>query len=247
MPKFTLVIPCFNEEQRLDGPALLALANGRDDLSLLFVDDGSTDRTAQVIEELRRSAASLHLHQLPANAGKAEAVRAGLRLALTMGADWVGYADADLAAPVEELLRLVRTAADGTASAVLGSRVRLLGARIERRAARHYLGRFFATVASVALRIPVYDTQCGAKLFRRTPALDAALARPFRSRWVFDVELLDRLLRGAADAPPLVAEDFVEVPLRSWRDVGGSRLRLRAMLRAGIDLLAILLRSRRAR
>jgi dolichyl-phosphate beta-glucosyltransferase len=80
-------------------------------------------------------------------------------------------------------------------------------------------------VASAVLRLSVYDTQCGAKLFRATPALEAAVAEPFLSRWIFDVELLGRLMTGAAGAPALTEEQVVEEPLLSWRDVPGSKLR----------------------
>jgi len=244
MQKVVLVIPCFNEEQRLDRAEFLRLASGWAGLELIFVDDGSRDRTSDVIRTLQLLAPGIGLRQLPSNVGKAEAVRDGLRAALQTDAEFVGYVDADLATPVDEILRLVRFASEGSANAVLASRVRLLGTAIERRALRHYLGRLFATVASFALRLPVYDTQCGAKLFRRTPALQTALTAPFRSRWAFDVELLGRLRSGGPGVPPLAIDSFVEVPLRAWRDVGGSSMHLSAMLRAGIDLLAIFLRSR---
>ncbi|MBZ0118578.1 MAG: hypothetical protein K8H88_16360, partial [Sandaracinaceae bacterium] len=75
---------------------------------------------------------------------------------------------------------------------------------------------------------------CGAKLFRDGPALRAALAVPFSSRWSFDVELLGRLFAGG------VARDrVVEVPLRTWVDIGGSKLRPSGALKAGIDLLRL--------
>lgn len=244
MSKAVLVIPCYNEEHRLDRAEFLRLATARADLELLFVDDGSRDHTADRIRELSRETTAIGLHPLPANRGKAEAVRAGLQQALASGPEWVGYVDADLATPVDEVLRVLGIAMEGMASVVLASRVRLLGARIDRRAARHYLGRVFATLASLALRLPVYDTQCGAKFFRRTPTLTAALDAPFRSRWAFDVELLDRVANGSSGVPPLPREAFLEVPLRTWRDVGGSKMRPRAMLRAGLDLLSILVRSR---
>jgi len=98
--------------------------------------------------------------------------------------------------------------------------------------------RVFATLASIALQLPVNDTPCGTKVFRRSPALAAALERPFRSRWIFDVELLDRLLRGGAT--PIVPGEFEEVPLRLWRDVEGSKLRTSTMIRAGLELLALI-------
>jgi len=243
----TLVVPCYDEAARLDRAELLRLARGRNGLGVLFVDDGSTDGTAAALEELRRAEPSrITVVRLPRNGGKAEAVREGLRVALADGAAIVGYADADLSTPVDELLRLVDAAVGSSRGVLLGSRVRLLGRRIERRAHRHYLGRVFATLASLALALPVYDTQCGAKLFRATPALAAALASPFRTRWIFDVELLARLRAGGPGAPALNEDAFEEVPLRAWRDVGGSKLRPGAMLVAGLQLLALAVRIRLA-
>lgn len=115
---------------------------------------------------------------------------------------------------------------------VLGARVRLLGRRIERRAVRHYAGRVFATAASLVLGLPVYDTQCGAKLFRGSALLRDCRAAPFDSRWIFDVELLARFraLTGA-DAEGVEARVH-ELPLRRWRDVRGSKVTGGAALRA---------------
>ena len=84
----------------------------------------------------------------------------------------------------------------------------------------------------------------GAKVFRRGPALEAALRTPFTSRWAFDVELLGRLL-VPGDLPRLVEEMFVEVPLQRWRDVKGSSLSPGQMLNAGADLLRIAWQIRR--
>src|SRR5690606_14715992 len=118
------------------------------------------------------------------------AVRHGLRQ-LVPDCAVVGYLDADLATPVDEFRRLKDLlTARPDCQAVLASRVALLGHSVHRHATRHYLGRLYATGASLALGVPVYDTQCGAKLFRTNPALRAALTVPFPDRWSFDVELL---------------------------------------------------------
>jgi hypothetical protein len=101
---------------------------------------------------------------------------------------------------------------------------------------RHYLGRVFATAASLVLNLGVYDTQCGAKLFRCTPALEAALAAPFASRWAFDVELLSRLTHGPVALP---ARRIHEEPLRTWCDISRSKLGVLPMLGAGVDLARI--------
>jgi dolichyl-phosphate beta-glucosyltransferase len=248
MHKIALVIPCFNEAQRLPVSEFLRFAEARPDLVLVFVNDGSTDDTSEVLGSLRhRNARQIRTWTLPANEGKAEAVRQGIRLAVETGAETVGYCDADLSTPADELLRLLRSMDEGPTAVLLGSRVRLLGSQIDRTASRHYFGRVFATFASIALALPVYDTQCGAKLFRVTDALRAAVAERFRSRWIFDVELIARLMSPDGDALPLRREDFREVPLLAWRDVPGSKLKLPAMMRAGWQLLTLLARYRLAR
>jgi hypothetical protein len=127
----------------------------------------------------------------------------------------------------------------------MGSRVQLLGHAIQRRHGRHYLGRVFATCASLSLGLPVYDTQCGAKLFRHTPALVSALAAPFTSRWVFDVELLARLVCPRPGITAIAMERIREEPLLSWTDIPGSKLRPAAALRCGLDLLRLGLKLRR--
>jgi glycosyltransferase involved in cell wall biosynthesis len=240
-----LIVPCYDEAARLAPADFLGLARRRPDLRLLLVDDGSRDATLQVLESIRRAnPEQIDVLALAPNRGKAEAVREGMRVALERGAEVVGYFDADLSTPAAEVARLVEELEDSGAQVVLGSRIRLLGWTVERRPARHYVGRVFATFASLALRLPVYDTQCGAKIFRACPALDAALAAPFTSRWIFDVELLARLLAPPPGVAPLAASELREVPLRTWRDVAGSKLRLRGMVVAGVQLLALLLRSR---
>jgi glycosyltransferase involved in cell wall biosynthesis len=243
----TLVVPCFNEAARLDAARLSSLVEGGRAVSLLFVDDGSTDGTGAALDRFASDhPARVGVLHLPRNHGKAEAVRQGMLAALENGAGVVGYYDADLATPPDDMLAIVRQMEDARVEAAIGSRVALLGRQIERRAWRHYMGRVFATAASIVLRLRVYDTQCGAKVFRDTPALRSALSEPFMSRWVFDVELIGRLSRhhpGTKGADPWI----VEVPLRQWRDVRGSRLGLPAMARAVADLARIAVRLRRSR
>lgn len=238
-----VVVPCFDEADRLDTDAFADLARHVD--RVLFVDDGSTDRTRDVIDALVRDAPDrIELLALPRNVGKAEAVRVGMLTSIERGDSIVAYLDADLATPTHELLRLVDIArAQPHRTAVLGSRVALLGHTVQRRPVRHYVGRLYATAASLALGVAVYDTQCGAKVFRVGSPLRFALVDPFADRWAFDVELLARLL---AD-PDQAAEPVVEVPLREWRDVSGSSVGLAAGLRALWTLAGLRRRVRRHR
>jgi glycosyltransferase involved in cell wall biosynthesis len=236
MSETCIVIPCYNEARRLDHAELTRLA-ATPGLRLLTVNDGSRDATLAALEALAASCSGkLSVLDLPENVGKAEAVRAGLNAALGAGAAVVGYVDADLATPVDEVKRLRSELDTPGVSVVMGARVARAGSRIERKATRHISGRVFATVASLMLGQRFYDTQCGAKLFRDTPALREALSSPFSSRWAFDVELLGRLLSAAE---PLPFSAFLEVPLQRWADAGGSKLSLASMLGAGFDLLRI--------
>jgi len=229
----TVIVPCYNEASRLDLDRFEELLD-RPNLALLFVDDGSTDGTAALIADWSATHERAELLSLPRNVGKGEAIRAGI-IDSAGSADIVAYLDADLASPPAELLRVLDVIdQDDSIDFAMGSRVALLGSNIERSRLRHYQGRIFATIASVVLGLPVYDTQCGLKVIRSTPALDAAVASPFRSRWVFDVELIARMMRAPI---PLCADAIREVPLVEWRDVGGSRLSVSARVRSVYDLV----------
>ena len=242
----TVVVPCYNEAARLQ-PALVRTLVDDGRLAVILVDDGSSDGTLELAREIERaSAGCVTALALEQNEGKAEAVRRGMLAAIGAGAEVVGFADADFATPPEEIVRLLDELERTGAAVVLGSRIQRLGADIDRRPVRRLLGRVFAAGASVALSLPVRDTQCGAKLFAVGPALRRAVARPFRSRWIFDVELLGRLMApDPSGGRPLGASDIVEVPLDLWHDVGGSKLGSRAMARAGVELARLIVETHR--
>lgn len=236
-PTEWIIVPCFNEAQRLDTAEFLRFLDSVSTARLLFVNDGSVDETASLLRTLEKRAPSrISVLELPENRGKAEAVRRGLRHALDQGANIVGYLDADLATPVDEAARLLTKMRSSSWEILLAARVALLGRDIARTASRHYLGRVFASLASGILRLPVYDTQCGAKFFRASAALSNALDRPFISRWAFDVELLGRMTSGREAIDPT---RIVEEPLLVWHDVANSKLGLLQMGRAGLDLVRI--------
>ncbi|XOV87881.1 MAG: glycosyltransferase [Pseudomonadota bacterium] len=235
-----IVIPCFNEADRLDEASVVTLLNDSR-VSLVFVDDGSTDATLDYLRDLQAThKGRIEVLVQPENLGKAAAVQRGMNHAWALGATVTGYLDADFATPAAEMLRLLSTLTDHPDVEVLiGSRWLHLGANIQRSNLRHYFGRIFATLASLTLRMGVYDTQCGAKLFRVTDAFVAAIKDPFVSRWAFDVELLGRLDRGLAGQPGLPREAFLEEPLLAWHDVRGSKIRLVDMIMATLELILI--------
>ncbi|MFW6049941.1 MAG: glycosyltransferase [Myxococcota bacterium] len=239
MPRVELVVPCYNEAHRLDGEAFVRFRSDRFDASFLFVDDGSGDATATTLARLcSRAPERLSWMRLDRNRGKAEAVREGMRRALGQGrADYVGYWDADLATPLEELPRFVAALEqDPDVELVMGARVQLLGHRIDRKFHRHAYGRVFTTAVAVLLDLPLYDTQCGAKLFRATDDVRAAFVDPFVTRWIFDVEILARLMGRWERRGIDTTTRLRELPLERWHDVPGSKVTTRDAVLALRDL-----------
>ena len=241
-PELVLVVPCHNEAARLDPDAFLDFVAAHPAVRLVLVDDGSTDATGEILDRMQAMAhgAVTVLRQSPRQ-GKAEAVRAGVLASIAQGAPLVGFFDADLATPlraVDDFLAVLRTRP--TVECVLGARVLLMGRDIRRRATRHYLGRVFATAVSHALDLPVYDTQCGAKVWRVTPGTASLFAAPFRSAWIFDVEMIARYLRLPVppDEPPR-RDRLYELALAEWHDRPGSKLRWYDFARAVVDLAYI--------
>lgn len=232
-----LVVPCFNEEQRLGDAGFQTLLPKARKFEILFVDDGSRDQTLSLVRKMAENLKFPPPLALPQNRGKAEAVRQGMLAAIAAGATVAGYFDADRSTPVSEAERLLAYFPPHV-EVLLGARVKMLGYHIGRSPLRHYLGRVFATAASNCLGIPVYDTQCGMKWFRVTPALKEALSEPFHSRWGFDVELLGRLLKGK-DQPGIPISRCEEVPLRVWDEIPGSKLKPLDMPKTLLDMWTI--------
>jgi dolichyl-phosphate beta-glucosyltransferase len=220
-----LVVPCYNEAGRFAVEEVAGVLDAHPALLLVLVDDGSTDATADVLGLLAdRFPGRVLVHRLAANAGKAGAVRAGMLLATATWpqARYIGYFDADLATPLQEALRLRQAVTPREPAIIMGSRVKLMGTTdIKRLEHRHYFGRFFATLVSMQLRLPVYDTQCGAKLVRRD-MVGHLFDQPFLTRWLFDVEILWRCMVHVGHAA--MWDEVAEVPVSRWHERPGSKV-----------------------
>lgn len=242
MASARIIVPCYNEEKRLNVACFNDFASPSHSITFLFVNDGSTDNTLGLLEALKTSApAKFAILNIQQNRGKAEAVRQGFLAAIDSHPDYVGFWDADLATPLDaipDFLAVAESRPD--LEIIIGSRVKLLGRKIERRRTRHYLGRVFATAVSTAVGLDVYDTQCGAKLFRVSPSIKALFEQPFLSRWIFDVEILARLIKARRGKELRQPEQAVyEFPLTVWRDIPGSKLRYSDFARAAWELYRI--------
>lgn len=240
--RVSLVVPCFNEAARLNIQSFRRYLASDGQTRILFVDDGSTDSTTSVLEQVRSGHEDCaEILKSNKNKGKAESVRLGINHALgSSHPEIVGYWDADLATPLESVSRFLAVLdSRPDIEMVFGSRVKLLGRRVERRAARHYLGRVFATVVSQMLRLPIYDTQCGAKLFRVTPKTRDVFAAPYLSKWVFDVEIIARYLKLYGNDANRLEQIIYEYPLETWIDIPGSKVGAKDFVTAFQDLVRI--------
>src|SRR4051812_42830979 len=206
-----IVVPCFNEAKRLDGARFRDFRFSGSSIRYLLVNDGSTDGTAAILNDLHHFDPERFLYfSLPRNSGKGEAVRQGLLRALETRPDYVGYWDADLATPLEaipEFASVLDSRPD--IEMVFGARIRLLGHSVRRTVVRQCLGRMFASAVSCVLGFRVFDMQCGAKLFRASLEMKTILQKPFQSRWIFDVEILARLMANRRGSPQPRIEEAI--------------------------------------
>ncbi len=242
----SIVIPCYNESRRLRVADFERFLDHSECVRLILVDDGSRDNTREVLEAIRATREeSVFVLGNPQNRGKAEAVRLGMNCAFEQGAEYAGFWDADLATPLDAIPPFIQVLQQRRElDMVFGARVKLLGRTVERRAARHYLGRIFATTVSALLGLPIYDTQCGAKLFRVSPGIVGLFAEPFVTKWVFDVELLARYIREIGSAAAAGSRIY-EYPLETWVDVAGSKVKPTDFFVAFWDVMRIYRRYQR--
>jgi glycosyltransferase involved in cell wall biosynthesis len=239
MKSICIVIPFYNEAGRFPADEFLEFLQKEREISFCLVDDASTDETGILLKSLRERAPDrILVTTLPRNVGKAGAVQVGINMALShFSSGYFGYFDADLSTPLQEYAHLLSCLEEKpTLEFAFGSRVAILGARIERRLYRHLIGRVIATFISNILHLMVYDTQCGAKLFTRELAVKV-FEKPFITRWLFDVEIFGRII--GMYGRERIEEVVVEVPVKSWIDKGGSKVSWTYGFRVFYDLLRI--------
>jgi len=215
-PELSLVVPAFNEAQRIQA-TLRAMAEFLDShferSELIVVDDGSADLTAQVVRAVAAELpVSVRVIRYPENRGKGFALKAGFANAR---GERILFSDADLSTPIEEAIRLL-AALDQSPIAV-GSR-KMPGARVEVHQPwlREMMGKVFTWLVRV-LVADVSDATCGFKAFRGDVGRDL-FSRVRIDDWSFDAELLYLArFRG---------HRIQEIPVR-WRHEAGTKVDLR--------------------
>jgi dolichyl-phosphate beta-glucosyltransferase len=237
--KTVFIIPCYNEAERIDLNEYSQSLSRKKEINLHFIDDGSSDNTSEVLTQIKsKFPERIKISILDKNRGKAEAVRYGIMNSIQTDKDikYLGYLDADLATSLDEGYELAQTLHQkDELDMVFGSRVLLVGTVISRNKFRHFTGRIVATTVSNILRLKVYDSQCGAKFFSRQLAT-LVFEHSFISKWLFDVEIFARIL---SNHNQFSEKNMLEVPLKSWIDKEGSKVKMSYFFKLFLDLLKI--------
>ena len=225
-----VVIPCYNEELRLLGDEFKAFINSNLGYHLCFVNDGSTDKTLEVLEKLRIGHEDhISIYDCEKNGGKAEAVRLGmLHLAKQNQFDYIGFLDADLSTDFEDFHDLVTTISNSNFKVVSGSRMARMGADITKESARAIISKIINFIIRKTIGMEFNDTQCGAKIMSKD-VIEKTFQTKFITKWLFDVEIFMRMKKiyGDEETKKLVCEQ----PLKRWIHADGSKLSFKDSLK----------------
>ena len=222
----TLVIPVYNEMTRWDEQYFSKIAELAD-LQLLFVNDGSTDKSSDLISKLVEIHSNVSLVNLEVNVGKAEAVRRGMSLGMSLpNTHIIGYLDSDGAFSFQDIQAVIESVT-GSKSGERAtwwwtSRRRSVNTRIERSFLRHLIGRSVSAILSWRDATLPYDTQSGFKLFVVDEVLEMVTSKPFITRWFVDLEIFYRYKILTLSEPHIL-----EVQLCDWKEVPNSKLGIR--------------------
>jgi glycosyltransferase involved in cell wall biosynthesis len=191
---YSIVIPAFNEQARIGATLerlMECIATRRWAAEVLVVNDGSSDATGAIVSSVARRHPNLRLNENNGNKGKGYSVRNGI---LQSRGDIVMFTDADLSAPIEEA-ELLFAAIAGGADVAIGSRWLDRSRQTLRQPIyRRFFGRCFNWLTRLIMHLPLADTQCGFKAFRREAA-QTIFIRQRIERWGFDPEILYIALR----------------------------------------------------
>ncbi len=217
MQKVALIIPCYNEEKRIQKDLVISLLDTTA-ADVYLANDGSTDKTLKVISNITEGYENrCFILNYKSNKGKATTIYNAVNEVLKRNYTHIGYFDADFATPPKEIARMLTYVQKKPEVFVIGSRVKLLNSKIHRKFYRHIIGRIIVTIVNIKFDLGIYDTQCGAKIFPESIARKA-FNKPFLTSWLFDMEVFIRLKNNN------LLSLGKELPLHHWKDVDGSKL-----------------------
>jgi CheY-like chemotaxis protein/glycosyltransferase involved in cell wall biosynthesis len=230
-----VVIPCYNEEKRLLSTEFTNFIEKNSGYHLCFVNDGSKDKTLEVLNNLRKDREDfITVYDCEKNGGKAEAVRQGmLFMSKKEDLDYIGFLDADLSTDLTDFDDLVSTIENSDYKIVSGSRISRMGANITKESARKIISLTINFIIRKILLMDFKDTQCGAKIFHKD-VIEISFAKKFVTQWIFDVEIFRRITLhfGLRNAKKILCEQ----PLKRWVHADGSKLSMKDSIKIVFQL-----------
>jgi CheY-like chemotaxis protein/glycosyltransferase involved in cell wall biosynthesis len=221
-----VVIPCYNESERLLREEFINYIDKNTGYHLCFVNDGSKDNTLSILKDLQKGRENfITIYNCEQNGGKAEAVRLGmLHMAKETDLDYIGFLDADLSTDLTDFDDLVKTIDGSEFKIVSGSRIARMGANITKESARKIISLTINFIIRKILKMNFKDTQCGAKIFHKD-VIEIAFRDKFVTQWIFDVEIFKRMSNyyGLSNAKSMLCEK----PLKRWIHADGSKLSMK--------------------
>mgnify|MGYP000002579775 FL=1 len=236
--QLVLFVPFYNESKREGIVGYINALAALPELSLVLVNDGSTDTTNNILSSFQQPNIEIYSHAI--NLGKGNALRvAMLDFQLRNKANFMGYLDCDGAFPIDTVSLFIDSSRkkflDNEILICIASRIKLAGRKVERKEHRHYISRVIITLLGIRYTFMPYDSQSGLKIFRVNEGFENSLRLPFKTKWLFDVELLDRLTKKSS------SNVIWEEPVQEWRDKPGSHLKIRHVISVAKELLLLLL------
>jgi len=188
MRSVSVIMPAFNEARRIRDSIARThrqLTKMTTDFQIVVVDDGSSDNTVEILDEVAKTLAEVVVVKLSTNRGKGEALRQGF---LHTTGELVFFLDADMDLPPEQMDVLLETMRTENADAVIGSKMHSLS-RVEYPTHRRVISWIYFTITRILFGLPVRDTQTGLKVFRRE-LLEQCMPRMLVKAFAYDLELL---------------------------------------------------------
>ena len=230
-----MIVPCFNEEKRINLDYWNNLA-GILNVNWIFVNDGSSDGTKDALNMITNST----IIDLEKNVGKAEAIRKGITETYKKNSGEsfrVGYLDADSAFGIEDISKVIQLVylKGSSYDSYWGSRVALAGRNIKRNNLRHILSRILITIFGYKMGDLPYDPQAGFKVFKFNKKQMEIFEKKFETKWFVDLEILIRYQVLEKQTMKIWEE-----PVNTWKDVDGSNIRGFEFINVLKDLIRIL-------
>jgi dolichyl-phosphate beta-glucosyltransferase len=218
MLNIAIIIPCYNEESRLTAQNIEQILK-QEKVTIYFANDGSTDKTQQIIDDICKNNKNCYSLNYLTNEGKSKTIFKSVnKLLLEDKFDYIGYFDADFSTPAKQLDVIVDYINSNKPEFIFASRIKKLNATILRKTHRHYIGRIILTIINLRFNLSIYDTQCGCKIFS-TKIIKESFNIPFITSWLFDIEIFIRLKNKK------LLNQGVEFPIDEWKDIDGSKLK----------------------